>query len=187
MAKQKTSTKIGKYFVIAIIVALTLYFITLRPETDLEIIPTTPGPDLTTQQDLNLSLYAGTWYEIARSPNNFEEDCECATAQYENNKENVGILNTCYRKGLTDEIRGTGTLTQDPGTLKIQFFPFTSSQYKVLWVDESYRNALVYGEGDYWILGREGVSEEEISNTISIAEERGLDTSILIRNERCYE
>ena len=188
MAKKKNdqARRIITLVIIAVIVAFTMYFITLRPDTDLEIVPVAAGPDLSVQPDFNIHQYTGTWFEMARSPNRFEKGCECVTAEYTHYEGNVGLLNKCQREGLTDEIRGTGEITNTPGILKIQFFPFTSSEYRVLYVDERYNNALVYGEQDYWILGRYGTTDEEVAETVAIAAERGLDTSTLIYNTGCF-
>jgi len=37
---------------------------------------------LATVDQVNIQIYAGTWYEIARLPNSFEEGLKCVTATY---------------------------------------------------------------------------------------------------------
>jgi lipocalin len=107
-----------------IIVFLLFYFVSLRPETDLEIVPAGVQPDKSTVQNFSLEEYMGVWYELGRTPVRFEEGCECVTAEYELQDDSVKVLNTCKREGLRDEvIQGVATTTDTPGILSVQFFP----------------------------------------------------------------
>jgi apolipoprotein D and lipocalin family protein len=47
-----------------------------------------------TPDRIDFSLYQGTWYEIARLPNKFEEGLKCITATYSYNEDGCCCLRT---------------------------------------------------------------------------------------------
>src|SRR5690349_11114023 len=60
--------------------------------------------------DVDLSRYAGKWYEIARLPNRFQRDCDSDTsATYTLRPDGkIGVLNECRKAdGRMKSIRGT--------------------------------------------------------------------------------
>jgi lipocalin len=49
-----------------------------------------------TVSTVDLSQYAGLWYEIARYPNGFQQDCEGVTAEYVQRADGkITVINTC--------------------------------------------------------------------------------------------
>lgn len=117
---------------------------------------------LSTVQSLDLQRYLGRWYEVARFPNQFEEDCVGVTATYSLNPDGtIKVVNRC-RKGKLDgpeEVaEGTATVVDTTTNAKLSvtfFWPF-AGDYWVLDLAEDYSWALV-GEpsGRYlWILSR---------------------------------
>ena len=57
------------------------------------------------EEELDLSRYLGTWYEIARFPNNFEIGCEGVTAEYSALPEGrIKVVNSCLKEGLDGPI-----------------------------------------------------------------------------------
>jgi apolipoprotein D and lipocalin family protein len=104
------------------------------------------------------SRYAGTWYEIASYPTQFQRGCTKTTATYAVQADgSLSVFNTCDVNGEEKAIAGTATLT-GPGRLEVQFssVPFVKAPYWVLWVDEDYQTAVVgvpSGRAG-WILNR---------------------------------
>lgn len=117
---------------------------------------------LPTAASVNLDRYVGLWYEIARLPNSFEENCEGVTAEYARRADGLlSVVNTC-REGAPDgESRvATGRArvvdTTTNAKLKVSFFGPFWGDYWILWLAEDYSVSLV-GEpsGRYlWILSR---------------------------------
>lgn len=146
--------------------------------------------DLVTVKSLDVSKYAGTWYEIARLPNKFEKDLEFVTATYElmeNGK--IKVINrgiSISKPDKKSEITGKAWVPNPdfPGRLKVQFFwPFAGA-YWVIALDSNYRYALV---GDpsrkyLWILSKDKqLNQETFEKLVQIAKENGFDTDKLLR------
>lgn len=96
-----------------------------------------------TVASVDLSRYVGKWYEIARTPNRFQEDCVGnVMATYSIREDGrIDVLNECEQKGGTiKRAKGIAKIV-DPSTnakLKVSFVSFFG--YRPFW-------------GDYWILG----------------------------------
>jgi apolipoprotein D and lipocalin family protein len=111
---------------------------------------------------LDVTRYAGLWYEIARFPVPFQEGCVGTTAEYTLRPDGtIGVLNTCREGVLTGPVRQISgeAVVVGPGRLEVKFdsVPFVSAPYWVLWVDEGYRTAVVgvpSGRAG-WILNRD--------------------------------
>jgi apolipoprotein D and lipocalin family protein len=111
---------------------------------------------------LDVTRYAGLWYEIARFPVPFQEGCVGTTADYTLRPDGtIGVLNTCREGVLTGPVRQIAgeAVVVGPGRLEVKFdsVPFVSAPYWVLWVDEGYRTAVVgvpSGRAG-WILNRD--------------------------------
>ena len=55
---------------------------------------------------VDLTHYAGTWYEIARYPHGFEEGCVGSKATYTLRDDGkISVLNECYDKSFSGKIR----------------------------------------------------------------------------------
>jgi len=101
--------------------------------------------------------FAGEWFEIASFPVAFQSGCTMTKAEYAvTGPGEISVLNSCLRDGEIDRIAGTGEVV-GPGRLKINLdgVPF-AADYWVLWVDESYRTAVVGTPSGRagWILNR---------------------------------
>lgn len=111
---------------------------------------------------VDLNRYVGKWYEIARYPNQFEENCEGVTAAYELKDDGeIKVINTC-RKGAPDgpveTAVGRARIVDETtnAKLKVSFFGPFWGDYWVIGLADDYSLALV-GEpsGRYlWILSR---------------------------------
>ena len=93
---------------------------------------------LETVKTLDITKYAGTWYEIARLPNRFEKKLECVSATYElieNGK--VKVINrgiSTEDHSQKKEITGKAWVPDVafPGQLKVQFFwPFAGKYWVI--------------------------------------------------------
>lgn len=112
---------------------------------------------------VELDRYVGKWYEIARFPNRFEENCEGVTAEYAKRADGkISVLNTCRKgspAGKAEDANGVARIV-DPATnakLKVSFFGPFEGDYWVLDRASDYSWSLV-GEprGRYlWVLARE--------------------------------
>ena len=130
--------------------------------------------DLQPVRDIDLQRYAGTWHEIARLPNRFEDDCVGdITATYTPREDgSIRVVNACRMAdgemmSSDGEARRTG---DNPAQLEVRFapkwlsfLPFVWADYWVIALDEDYRWALV-GEPDrefLWFLSREPSMDTE--------------------------
>jgi apolipoprotein D and lipocalin family protein len=94
---------------------------------------------------VNLTRYAGKWYEIARYPNSFQRQCAGdVTAEYTLEPSGrIRVVNRCRKAdGTMDSAEGVAKRT--PGApdsqLKVRFAPAVFSFIPAVW-------------GDYWIIG----------------------------------
>ena len=93
---------------------------------------------------VDLTRYAGRWYEIARYPNRFQRQCVGdVTAEYTQERDRIRVVNRCRKAdGTMDSAEGVAK--QTPGKpdsqLKVRFAPAVLSFIPAVW-------------GDYWIIG----------------------------------
>ncbi|WOI35131.1 lipocalin family protein [Tritonibacter scottomollicae] len=146
---------------------------------------------MTVEEDLDLSQYLGTWYEIARFPNNFEMGCEGVTAQYSaRDDDRIDVVNRCYREGLNgplDTAEGVARVAGQ-GRLEVNFvswlrlLPFTWGDYWVLDVDAEYEVAVVGTPNGKqgWILARAPeISADKLTEAKSVLRKNGYDIGAL--------
>lgn len=133
--------------------------------------------------------YMGTWYEIARLPNRFEDGLESITATYSLRDDGtVSVVNTgwnlAWKRWKTSEASAVFADDQrERGWLKVTFFWPFSAHYKVLRLDPDYRWALVTsGSTDLlWILAREPRLDAAVrAQLLADAAALGFDTDALI-------
>lgn len=116
---------------------------------------------------LNLSRFAGQWYEIARLPMYFQRQCVAeSTAAYTLREDSlIGVRNACRTQdGTTDVAEGVARpVAGQPGQLEARFapdvlgwLPFVWTDYWVIDLDPGYQWAVI-GEPRrryLWILSR---------------------------------
>jgi apolipoprotein D and lipocalin family protein len=116
-----------------------------------------------TVERVDLARYAGTWYEIARLPQGFEEGCTGVTATYTLRPDGkVQVVNRCHEgslDGRVRDIKGTARSVNPPANsrLKVTFFWPFEGDYWVFRLDDAYTTAAV-GSPDrktLWILHRQ--------------------------------
>ena len=144
--------------------------------------------ELTTVSSVDLNRYTGRWYEIARFPNSFEEDCFAVTATYSKNPDGtIKVVNRCHEKAINGKesvAEGSARVvdTKTNAKLAVTFFWPFEGDYWVLSLADDYSWVLV-GEpsGKYlWILARTPkISDELRANLVNQLETKGYNTKAL--------
>lgn len=129
---------------------------------------------LATVPQVDLNRYLGEWYEIARYPNRFQQECPNGKATYSPRPDGrIEVVNECwdadYRQMLR-AVRGTARVVDPTNNAKLKvtfFWPF-SGDYWIIDLDRDYRYAVVgHPERKYlWILGRDKNMNEPLYQEI---------------------
>jgi apolipoprotein D and lipocalin family protein len=161
------------------------------------IASTVAGAEVTAVPTVDLTRYAGRWYEIARYPNRFQAKCAGnVTAEYTLRTDGrLSVVNRCARTdGSEDVVEGVARLA-DPkrssSKLQVRFAPGVLSWLPQVWANywiiglaSDYRYAVV-GEPSreyLWILARGPVlHESDYDAAIAIAVANGYDPARLQR------
>lgn len=149
-------------------------------------------PTLPVARYVDLTKYAGDWYEIARMPARFEKECYASKAHYTLNEDGtVNVLNTCHKKGVQGKVKKATAKAYvvDPvsnAKLKVQFFWPFSGDYWIMEVGDQYEYALV-GEPSrkyLWVLSRTPQLDNTILDSLlDKAKKQGFDISKLIHTK----
>lgn len=155
--------------------------------------PLTPIPSL------DLKRYMGSWYEIAKFPNTFQEDCAgFTTATYSLREDGrVDVLNRCREAdGSMDVAEGVARQPEGPGSPKLEvrfapaalaWLPMVWGDYWVIDLDEDYQLAAVSEpEREYlWILSRTPqVDPAAYQALLDRLRAKGLDMSRLVKTKQ---
>lgn len=152
--------------------------------------------ELATVANVDLNRYQGKWYEIARYPNKFQNQCVGnVTATYTLKGEGkLEVFNQCMGKdGKLSGAKAAGKIA-DKATnakLKVRFAPAFISFLSFVWADywvielaDDYTYAVV-GTPDrdyFWILSREAEMKEPLYNDIlRRAASKGFDPKRVIK------
>jgi len=120
-------------------------------------------PALRTVPDVDLSRYAGRWFEVAHVPSYFQRDCHDTNVEYTPREDGTfRVANRCRHGGFQepmDEARGKLWVPDaaDTGKLKVQFFWPFRADYWIVELDPEYRWAAVAlpDRSLTWIIARE--------------------------------
>jgi apolipoprotein D and lipocalin family protein len=150
-----------------------------------------------TTKVVDLSRYAGRWFEIARLPLFFQKANESAIAEYGSNPDGtVSVHNIAVRPdGSQHDIRGYAKVLNPPENTKLAvrfhtwFGPLIpmpkAGNYWILHVDERYQEAIV-GTPDrkhLWLLARTAtISDERYAALVARAKQLGFDVSRIIKD-----
>lgn len=142
--------------------------------------------------------YSGLWYEIARLPNKFQDDCiGDVTATYAIDGEDFIVVNRCRKKNgeiTKAEGRARRSDKDEPNTkLKVRFapaflsfLPFVWGNYWIIDLDADYRYAVI-GEPDreyLWILARtKTLDDVTLTGIMDRIKQQGYDTKDIIFTE----
>jgi apolipoprotein D and lipocalin family protein len=148
---------------------------------------------------VELNRYVGKWFEIARFPNRFQEDCVAnVTAQYDKRTDGeIDVTNRCKEAdGKIDEAIGRARIEDAASNakLKVRFAPDWLDWLPFLWADywivdlaDDYSFVAVGGPSrEYlWILSRTPTMSvttyEALVNRLTV---QGFDTSKLIKTKQ---
>ena len=131
-----------------------------------------PASDPEVVTELSLERYAGTWEEIAHSPNFFQRKCLRSTAEYKVlSSSKVSVHNVCYKRdGSTSDISGFATIpdAKVPAKLRVRFNFFARGDYWVTHLDPNYEWAVVSGpkKKSIFLLSRTFPMEPQLLATI---------------------
>ena len=111
---------------------------------------------------VDLNRYTGTWYEIARYPNSFQEGCVGSKATYTLRDDGkISVLNECYDKAFDGRIKSAKgkAWVVDKVTnarLRVSFFWPFSGDYWIVDLGKNYEYAVIgHPKRKYlWILSR---------------------------------
>jgi apolipoprotein D and lipocalin family protein len=149
-----------------------------------------------TAETVDLSRYAGRWFEIARLPMPFQKAGEAAMAEYGSNPDGtISVHNIAIRPdGSQHDIRGYAKVLNPPENTKLAvrfrtwFGPLIpvpkEGNYWVLHVDDSYQEAIVGTPNRkyLWLLARTAtISRPNYDGLVAKAEALGFDVSRLIK------
>ncbi|MBN1302210.1 MAG: lipocalin family protein [Melioribacteraceae bacterium] len=155
-------------------------------------------PPLDVVKSVNISRYLGKWYEIARLPNSFQEDCYCATAEYKLiDSLTLSVRNECREdsiSGETDYAEGEAFVVEGSNNakLKVQFFWPFKGDYWIIELDETNYSYAVVGTPSrkyLWILAREPKMQKEMYDAlIDRIAKKGFDVdNLIISDQLCFE
>jgi apolipoprotein D and lipocalin family protein len=153
-------------------------------------------PPLDVVEHVDLSRYVGTWYEIARLPNNFQKKClSNVQATYTLLEDgDIEVVNRCRGvDGTVSEAKGRAKLanTDGPNTkLKVRFapaflsfLPFVWGNYWIILLAPDYSYAVIGEPGrEYlWILARApSIEKETLDSILAQLKNTGYDLSRLL-------
>jgi len=148
---------------------------------------------------VDLQRYKGTWYEIARLPNSFQNDCTGdVTATYSLDDDGIEVVNRCRKEnGEVIEAKGRARRASEEELntkLKVRFAPAFLSFLSFVWGDywiidlaPDYSYAVV-GEPKrkyLWILSRtKKLEEATLSGILERIRHNGYDTDKLIMTKQ---
>lgn len=141
---------------------------------------------LATVSSVDLSRYAGRWYEIAKYPNFFQRGCAGnTTAEYSANPDgSIRVVNKSIGKnGKPLQVTGRATVVPDSrnARLKVSFGGPFSGAYWVIGLDEKNYSWAVVGHPSrqfLWVLAREKkLPAATYQKILALVAERGYDTS----------
>ena len=133
------------------------------------------GPPVQVVPGVDISRYAGTWYEIAKYPNRFQKGCVATSATYTvlPGGRAIEVVNRC-RKGSLDgperSIKGKARVVdgETNARLKVTFFWPFSGDYWIIDLGPEYEYAVVASPNRkyLWILSRTPRMEGEVYDRI---------------------
>ena len=131
---------------------------------------------------VDLSRYAGKWFEIAAFPMYFQRDCVGdTTAEYALATDgSVSVTNRCRTDSGFDEADGKATVVEGSNNarLKVSFFWPFRSDYWVIGLDPDYRWAVVGNPNRrfLWVLSRTPqLPQEMLDAALKAAADQGYD------------
>lgn len=150
--------------------------------------------DVRTVARVDLDRYAGDWFEVARFPNRFQDQCAGdVRARYTRRPDGrIDVVNLCrLADGAMDEARGVARVVDEASSAKLKvrfapaflsFLPMVWGDYWVIGLAPDYAWAVVGSpDRDYlWILGRRAeLTKAELAEALAAARANGFDVDRL--------
>ena len=149
---------------------------------------------------VDLERYAGLWYEIARMPNRFQDQCvRNVTAEYVLRDDGrIDVINRCVQEdGGDDQSKGLARIEDKTSNahLKVSFFSIFGwrpvwGDYLVMGLGADYEYALV-GTSDRkfgWILAREPhLSDSELEGMFDQLQDQGYEPGSFVPTLQVWE
>lgn len=145
---------------------------------------------------VDLERYAGTWFEVARLPNEFQDDCAGnVSATYTPRPDGrITVVNRCQKNdGSQSEAEGVARRVDGRPSSVLQvrfaprwlsFLPMVWGDYQIIELDADYQHAVV-GTPDrkyLWVLAREPkLDPKTYERLLDRAKAQGFDVSRLIQ------
>lgn len=150
---------------------------------------TTVYPPLQTVERVDLNRYLGTWYEIARYPNTFQQGCLGSRAVYSLRDDgDIRVLNSCRDKESGEERTAIGRAwAVDPpanSRLKVSFFWPFRGDYWIIALGRDYEYVLVGTPNRkyLWLLSRNPQMAPALYDALmQKAEKQGFERAKVIR------
>lgn len=153
----------------------------------------------TTVQSVDLNKYKGVWYEIARYPNKFQDQCVSdVSAEYVLEKDGgIVVTNKCKNdKDKIEEAKGKARIKDKQTNAKLEvrfapkalsFIPQVWGDYWILDLGKDYDYALV-GSPDrkyLWVLSRTPqIENAKYENMMQIAKQEGFNPDKLVKTSQ---
>ncbi len=145
---------------------------------------------LQTVSAVDLTKYAGKWFEIASYPQFFQKGCTCTTAEYTlTDKGYVIVENRCNKDSVNGKpiyIKGKAFVVEHSSNakLKVQFFWPLKGKYWIIDLAEDYAYAVVSNPNkkSLWILSRTAAMDDDTyQQIVSKLKRNGFDISKIKR------
>jgi apolipoprotein D and lipocalin family protein len=145
-------------------------------------------PPLKTVEQVDLDKYIGVWYEVAKIPNSFQDQCAYGTtAEYKIQKDSsIQVINKCYDENGEPDIADGVANVVDKKTnskLEVSFVSFLGirpfwGDYWIIGLDENYQWAVVGTPGRKygWVLSRTpSIPDETMQEIFDILKSQNYD------------
>jgi len=133
--------------------------------------------------------YLGVWHEQGSTPLWFSRGCTNTTAKYTLDENgNITVRNRCKVNGRQKESLGKAYKTDEARLLKVGFFPskrpLFKADYRISYLDDGYKTAIVTSGKSVWILTRDKeITERRYNVLIAKANRLEIDTRNIKRTE----
>jgi apolipoprotein D and lipocalin family protein len=120
-------------------------------------------------KSVSAAFYSGKWYEIARTPNSGQRDCQAATTEFTNKDAGDGFsaVQTCHRgsaSGAAKVFNTTGKIVAGTQNAKFSLNFLGGMKKQEYWVldradDQSWAIMATPGGNFVWLLSRKAVMD----------------------------
>lgn len=147
---------------------------------------------------VNLDRYMGQWFEVARLPNEYQEEClsDVRATYVRRDDGEIDVLNQCRTAEGLQDARGVARLVDETTRAKLEvrfapgavsFLPWVWGDYWVIGLADDYSWATV-GAPDretLWILSRTPeLGEADFTAAVAAARKNGFDVGQLVRTKQ---